>query len=32
MVGDGILYQYEYLDNDIRLISQFQLNWNHGNK
>lgn len=26
MVGDGILYQYEYLDNDIRLISQFQLN------
>ncbi|MFC4221117.1 LVIVD repeat-containing protein [Flagellimonas marina] len=26
MVGDGILYQYEYLDNDIRLISQIGLN------
>ena len=26
MVGDGILYQYEYLDDEIRLISQLQLN------
>ncbi|MFD2099680.1 LVIVD repeat-containing protein [Flagellimonas iocasae] len=26
MVGDGVLYQYEYLDNDIRLISQIGLN------
>lgn len=26
MVGDGILYQYEYLDNEIRQISQLQLN------
>ena len=26
MVGDGILYQYEYLDNEIRSISQLQLN------
>ncbi|WP_343487958.1 hypothetical protein [Allomuricauda sp. d1] len=26
MVGDGILYQYEYLENDIRLISQLPLN------
>lgn len=26
MVGDGMLYQYEYLENDIRLISQLPLN------
>ncbi|MBT8187146.1 MAG: hypothetical protein HKP38_01200 [Croceitalea sp.] len=26
MVGDGVLYQYEYLNNDIRLISELQLN------
>lgn len=26
MVGDGILYQYEYLNDEIRLISQLQLN------
>lgn len=26
MVGDGTLYQYEYLENNIRLISQLQLN------
>ncbi|MBO0321485.1 hypothetical protein J0X14_04180 [Muricauda sp. CAU 1633] len=26
MVGDGVLYQYEYLDNDIKLISQIGLN------
>ncbi len=26
MVGDGILYQYEYLDNEIRFISELQLN------
>ena len=26
MVGDGILYQYEYLDNEIRLISSLPLN------
>ena len=26
MIGDGILYQYEYIENDIRLISQFNLN------
>lgn len=26
MVGDGVLYQYEYLDDDIRLISQMSLN------
>ncbi|UJH66332.1 LVIVD repeat-containing protein [Allomuricauda sp. SCSIO 65647] len=26
MVGDGILYQYEYLNDDIRLISTFSLN------
>jgi hypothetical protein len=26
MIGDGILYQYQYLDDDIRLISQLQLN------
>ena len=26
MVGDGILYQYEYLDTEIRLISQLSLN------
>jgi len=26
MIGDGILFQYEYLNNDIRLISQLQLN------
>ncbi|MER3375354.1 MAG: hypothetical protein RIM83_12015 [Allomuricauda sp.] len=25
MVGDGVLYQYEYLDNDIKLISQIGL-------
>jgi hypothetical protein len=26
MIGDGILYQYEYLNNDIRLISKYNLN------
>lgn len=26
MIGDGTLYQYEYIENDIRLISQFNLN------
>lgn len=26
MVGDGTLYQYEYLDDEIRLISQLMLN------
>ncbi len=26
MIGDGVLYQYEYLENDIRLLSQLQLN------
>ncbi|GMN09981.1 hypothetical protein MTsPCn9_20240 [Croceitalea sp. MTPC9] len=26
MIGDGILYQYEYVNNDIQLISQLQLN------
>jgi len=26
MIGDGILYEYEYLNNDIRLISQLQRN------
>lgn len=26
MIGDGILYQYEYLNNEIQLISQLQLN------
>ncbi|RNC92670.1 MAG: hypothetical protein ED555_06230 [Allomuricauda sp.] len=26
MIGDGVLYQYEYLENDIRLISQLSLN------
>ena len=26
MVGDGVLYQYEYLNNDIKLISQIGLN------
>ncbi len=25
LVGDGVLYQYEYLDNDIKLISQIGL-------
>ena len=25
MIGDGTLYQYEYLENDIRLLSTFQL-------
>lgn len=26
MIGDGTLYQYEYLDNNIRLLSTFELN------
>ncbi|WP_394974832.1 LVIVD repeat-containing protein [uncultured Croceitalea sp.] len=26
MIGDGILYQYKYLNNDISLISEFNLN------
>ena len=26
MVGDDVLYQYEYLDDDIRLISTLALN------
>ncbi len=26
MVGDGVLYQYEYLENGLRLISQLSLN------
>jgi len=25
MIGDGVLYQYEYLENDIKLISQLSL-------
>jgi len=25
MIGEGVLYQYEYVDNDIRLLSTFQL-------
>jgi len=26
MIGDKVLYQYEYLDNDINLLSAFELN------
>lgn len=26
MIGDKVLYQYEYLDNEIRLLSEFKLN------
>ncbi len=26
MIGDGILYQYKYLNNDVSLISEFNLN------
>ena len=26
MIGDGVLYQYRYLENDIQLISELQLN------
>ncbi len=26
MIGDGVLYQYRYLDNDIQLISELRLN------
>jgi len=25
MIGDGLLYQYEYINNDIRLLSTFEL-------
>ena len=25
MIGDGLLYQYEYINNDIRLLSTFKL-------